>query len=124
VKGKGKGPIRRNRPGVPVVKDEQGDDHARYIARPARWSAVNQPCPAPDRAPGRSALADAEYRHACAVIARGRAAIDADRASCLMIGRLMASAPILPEEPEGEPILPEVPVLRGEPEVPESPDPV
>ena len=41
-----------------------------------------------------------------------------------MTGRLMASAPIPPEEPEGEPILPEVPVLPGEPEVPESPDPV
>ena len=36
----------------------------------------------------------------------------------------MASAPILPEEPVGEPEMPEVPVLPGEPEVPDSPDPV
>ena len=124
MKGKGKGLIRRNRFDVPVVGQEQGDDHARYIARPARWSAVDQPCPAPDRAPCRSALADTQYRHACALVARSRAAVDADRADCLMATIWMASAPMLPEEPEGEPEMPEVPVLPGEPEVPESPDPV
>ena len=124
MKGKGKGPIRRNRFDMPVVGQEQGDDHARYIARPARRSAVDQPCPAPNHAPCRSALADTQYRHACAVVARGRAAVDADRAGCLMAPVWMASAPILPEEPVGEPEMPEVPVLPGEPEVPDSPDPV
>ena len=124
MKGKGKGAIRRNCLDMPVVEGEQGDDHARYIARPARRSAVDQPCPGSDHAPCRIALAYTQYRHACALVARGRAAVDAARADCLMATIWMASAPMLPEEPEGEQEMPEVPVLPGEPEVPESPDPV
>jgi hypothetical protein len=94
-------------------------DHARHPARPARDAAAPDPIlAAADLAP-RGARTGAEYRHAVARIAWGRAAVNADRSD-----RLMASAPPLPEVPDSEPGEAEVPLLPGEPEAPPLPDPV
>jgi hypothetical protein len=88
--------------------------------RPARPAGDPDDAIGPARDPaGGITAADPEHRHALADLARGRAAVDADRAD-----RLMASAPPLPGEPDSEPGEPEVPILPGEPEAPPEPDPV